>query len=49
MSESVKVGTVEYPIDPETAKRLREGEIPSELKSRITLQSDLGKEKFLPN
>ena len=38
MSESVKVGTVEYPIDSETAKRLREGEIPSELKSRITAE-----------
>ena len=38
MSESVKVGTVEYPIDPETAKRLKEGEIPSELKSRITAE-----------
>lgn len=38
MSESVKVGTVEYPIDSETAKRLREGDIPSELKSRITAE-----------
>lgn len=38
MSESVRVGTVEYPIDSETAKRLREGEIPSELKSRITAE-----------
>lgn len=36
MSESVWVGSTEYPIDPETARRLREGEIPSELKSRIT-------------
>lgn len=38
MSESVRVGTVEYPNDSETAKRLREGEIPSELKSRITAE-----------
>jgi len=38
VSESVKVGTVEYPIDSETAKRLREGDIPSELKSRITAE-----------
>ena len=36
MSESIWVGNTEYPIDPETARRLREGEIPSELKSRIT-------------
>ena len=34
----MKVGTVEYPIDPETARRLREGDIPSELKSRITAE-----------
>lgn len=38
MSESVKVGTIEYPIDQETVKRLKEGEIPSELKSRITAE-----------
>ena len=36
MSESIWVGNTEYPIDPETAKRLKEGEIPTELKSRIT-------------
>ena len=35
---SVKVGKKEYLIDSETAKQLKEGEIPSELKSRITTQ-----------
>lgn len=35
---SVWVGKIEYPIDSETAKRLREGDIPSALKSRITTE-----------
>lgn len=35
LPESVWIGTVEYPLDPDTARRLKDGEISPELKARI--------------
>lgn len=36
LPQSIWVGTEEYPIDPDTALQLENGEIPDSLKSRIT-------------